>query len=472
MPLLIGGATTSRVHTAVRIAPGVLAAGGPRGRRVARGGRRGGRSWTRAGATPFVGRDARGVRGRAPRPRGSGRARAAAVARGGAREPPRPIDWRAGPPPRPVVPGRPDLRAPTRSTSSWSGSTGRPFFATWELTGAYPAILDDPARRAGGARAVSPTPGRCSSGSSTSGCCRRARSVGFWPANATPDDDIVLCADEDARRPSWRRLHTLRQQMAKTDGPAEPGPGRLRRAARVRRRGLHRRVRGHRGARHRRGSCTASRPRHDDYSAIMAKALADRLAEAFAERLHERVRRELWGYAPDEALANDDLIAERYQGIRPRPATRPRPTTSPRPSCSSCSTPRRGPGISLTESMAMLPARVRVRPLPVAPGGALLRRRADGRGPAGGLRAPGRDAARRGGALAVAEPRGRRSPLTIPGRRATTAPAEPDRRRVVSCDIRWPRSPSPAAASAPLPCSSRRWRSCPCPPPSSPLHPR
>ena len=58
---------------------------------------------------------------------------------------------------------------------------------------------------------------------------------------------------------------------------------------------------------------------HDDYSAIMAKALADRLAEAFAERLHERVRRELWGYAPDEALSNDDLVAERYQGIRPAP---------------------------------------------------------------------------------------------------------------------------------------------------------
>ena len=58
---------------------------------------------------------------------------------------------------------------------------------------------------------------------------------------------------------------------------------------------------------------------NDDYSAILAKALADRLAEAFAERLHERVRRELWGYAPDEALSNDDLIAERYQGIRPAP---------------------------------------------------------------------------------------------------------------------------------------------------------
>ena len=77
---------------------------------------------------------------------------------------------------------------------------------------------------------------------------------------------------------------------------------------------------------------------HDDYSAIILKALADRLAEAFAEHMHERVRREFWGYASDEQLGNDDLIAERYRGIRPHPATRPAPTIPRRPLCSACST--------------------------------------------------------------------------------------------------------------------------------------
>ena len=95
---------------------------------------------------------------------------------------------------------------------------------------------------------------------------------------------------------------------------------------------------------------------HDDYSAIMARALADRLAEAFAERLHERVRRELWGYAPDESLSNDDLIAERYQGIRPgaRLPGDPRPlgqADAVRPAR------RRGPGRDRADGVvAMLPA--------------------------------------------------------------------------------------------------------------------
>jgi len=95
---------------------------------------------------------------------------------------------------------------------------------------------------------------------------------------------------------------------------------------------------------------------HDDYSSILAKALGDRLAEAFAERLHERVRRELWGYAPDEALANEDLIRERYQGIRPAPGYPATPDHLTKATLFGLLDAEGRAGIELTESMAMLPA--------------------------------------------------------------------------------------------------------------------
>jgi 5-methyltetrahydrofolate--homocysteine methyltransferase len=94
---------------------------------------------------------------------------------------------------------------------------------------------------------------------------------------------------------------------------------------------------------------------HDDYSAILVKALADRLAEAFAERLHERVRRELWGYAPDEALSNSDLIAERYQGIRPAPGYPACPDHSEKRTIFGLLEAEERAGIHLTESFAMHP---------------------------------------------------------------------------------------------------------------------
>jgi 5-methyltetrahydrofolate--homocysteine methyltransferase len=95
--------------------------------------------------------------------------------------------------------------------------------------------------------------------------------------------------------------------------------------------------------------------RHDDYNAILAKALADRLAEAFAERLHERVRRELWGYARDEALANEDLIRERYQGIRPAPGYPACPDHTEKATLFTLLGAEERAGIRLTESYAMLP---------------------------------------------------------------------------------------------------------------------
>jgi 5-methyltetrahydrofolate--homocysteine methyltransferase len=94
---------------------------------------------------------------------------------------------------------------------------------------------------------------------------------------------------------------------------------------------------------------------HDDYSAILAKALADRLAEALAERMHERVRRELWGYVPDEGLSNEDLIAERYQGIRPAPGYPACPDHTEKGTLFELLDAEAQAGITLTESYAMLP---------------------------------------------------------------------------------------------------------------------
>ena len=140
--------------------------------------------------------------------------------------------------------------------------------------------------------------------------------VGFWPANSV-GDDIELYTD-DTRTKTLATLHTLRQQMTRDPGRAKSRACRFRRAEGERRRRLCRRLRRH--GRHRRGGCGARFERaNDDYSKIMVKALADRLAEAFAEALHEKVRKELWAYAPDEKLSNDELIAETYRGIRPAP---------------------------------------------------------------------------------------------------------------------------------------------------------
>ncbi len=95
---------------------------------------------------------------------------------------------------------------------------------------------------------------------------------------------------------------------------------------------------------------------HDDYSSILLKALADRLAEAFAERLHERVRKEFWGYAGDEALGNDDLVAEKYRGIRPAPGYPACPDHTEKASLFSLLDATKNAGIELTESFAMYPA--------------------------------------------------------------------------------------------------------------------
>jgi 5-methyltetrahydrofolate--homocysteine methyltransferase len=229
-----------------------------------------------------------------------------------------------------------------------------PFFATWELRGAYPAILDDP--RVGPAardlyRDARVLLERIVDAERVSA----SAVVGFWPANSA-GDDIEVWRDA-TRAGSIATFRTLRQQMGKTDGrpnvaladfvaPVGSGVEDYIGAFAV--------TAGH-GLDGPEGLVAEFEAAHDDYSAILAKALTDRLAEALAEGLHERVRRELWGYAPDEALTNAELIAERYQGIRPAPGYPACPDHTEKRTLFDLLEAEQRAGITLTESYAMLP---------------------------------------------------------------------------------------------------------------------
>jgi 5-methyltetrahydrofolate--homocysteine methyltransferase len=175
--------------------------------------------------------------------------------------------------------------------------------------------------------------------------------AGFWPANSV-GDDIVLYTDE-TRTVERARLHTLRQQMPKKQGQhnyalsdfvapvgAPDWIGAFAVTA-----GIGEDI-------------VAARfeAAHDDYSAIMSKALCDRLAEAFAEHLHWRVRRELWAYAPDEGLGPADLIAERYSGIRPAPGYPAQPDHTEKLTLFDLLKAEESVGMALTENLAMTPA--------------------------------------------------------------------------------------------------------------------
>ena len=157
----------------------------------------------------------------------------------------------------------------------------------------------------------------------------------------------------------------------------------------------------------------------DDYSRIMLKALADRLAEAFAERLHERVRRELWGYAKGESLTNEELIAEQYRGIRPAPGYPAQPDHTEKATIFRLLDAEKKAGIQLTESYAMWPGAAVSRPLSRAPGEPLLRRRQGRARPGRGLR-PAQGLEPRGG-RALARARAQLRPQARPHRGGLSA---------------------------------------------------
>ena len=332
LPLLVGGATTSRAHTAVKVepkydapvvwvkdasrsVPTVAALLSPEQRPKLLADVEGG---LRLAARPAR----REARPADPRPRGR-RARTRT-----------PIDWDGYQPPAPREPGVHVLEdydlAELRDYIDW-----QPFFNAWEMKGKFPDILNNPTTGEAARRLYDDAQEMLDRMIAESWITAQGV-YGFWPAIGHGDDTVLTTEDGPVT------LHHLRQQGEHREGvpnrsladyvaPAGDRPGRL---------GGW--LRGHRGYRPR-GQGGRVQEGLDDYSAILAESLADRLAEAFAERLHERVRTEFWGYAEDESLESTDLIAERYRGIRPAPGYPACPEHTEKRTLWRCSTRRRTP---------------------------------------------------------------------------------------------------------------------------------
>jgi 5-methyltetrahydrofolate--homocysteine methyltransferase len=350
IPLLIGGATTSRVHTAVKINPNYR-----RGQAVyvADASRAVGVAAQLVGSTraPYSAEVRREYAEIAERHSASGRAPTRRLTLGAARANGLKFDWSNYTPPPPSFVGGREFESYNLAELvpyiDWS-----PFFQTWELVGRYPLIFDDP--KAGkAARSLFDDAQKMLKEIVRERWLTARAAFGFWPANAESDDVVLYdCARRD--RP-LAVLHTIRQQMARESAkpnlaladfvaPRSTGtPDYL---------GGFVVTAGH-GEDARIHSFEADK---DDYSAILLRALADRLAEAFAERLHARVRREFWGYAPDENLTCEELIAETYRGIRPAPGYPAQPDHTEKGMLFDLLDGERRAGVKLTESYAMWPA--------------------------------------------------------------------------------------------------------------------
>jgi len=350
VPLLIGGATTSRVHTAVKIHPNyqrgqtVYVTDASRAVGVAA-------NLMSGEARPSYLADIRQEYARIAAAHARGEATKQRLSLEDARANALKLNWSGNyVPPRPSFLGTRVLEdyaiAELRDYIDWS-----PFFATWELTGKFPAILDD-AKYGPAARSLFDDAQAMLERMASERWLRASAVFGFWPANSE-GDDILLYGDEARTRPI-AVLHTLRQQLTRREGRAN-----IALADFVAPRASA--LADHVGA----FMVTAGigedevaerfKRANDDYSAIMVKALADRLAEAFAERLHQRVRREFWGYAPHEALSNVELIGEKYRGIRPAPGYPAQPDHSEKATLFALLDGERRIGLKLTESFAMWP---------------------------------------------------------------------------------------------------------------------
>ncbi len=227
-----------------------------------------------------------------------------------------------------------------------------PFFSSWQLSGRYPDILQDPIVGTEATKLFKDANDMLDH-MITEKWITANGVVGIFPAQSDVDD-IIIYADEH-KQDVRMRVHHLRQQVAKATGqynyalsdfvaPVESGKtdyvGGFAVTAGLE---IEDRVKAFENA-------------HDDYSAILLKALADRFAEAFAERMHERIRKEWWGYMPNETLPNDELIAEKYQGIRPAPGYPACPDHTEKTLLFDLLQVNGQTGIILTESMAMYPA--------------------------------------------------------------------------------------------------------------------
>ncbi|MAL04189.1 MAG: methionine synthase [Arenimonas sp.] len=347
VPLLIGGATTSRAHTALKIdphydAPVVWVKDASRAVGVTQS------LLSRELRDPFVAANAADYAEVRKRHANRGDAKPlASLTRARANR----FDggWADYSPPAPRKPGLTvfddfpleDLR----EFIDWT-----PFFQTWELSGRYPAILEDPVV---GAQATDLfADARAMLDRIIDEKWLRAKAVaGLWPARSVGDDIQVLddaghvratlhCLRQQAEKPDDRPNLCLADFVAPRDSGRQDWVGAFAVTAGL---GIEPHL-------------ARFEAQHDDYNAILLKSLADRLAEALAEALHQRVRTDLWGYAPDEALDNDALVREQYRGIRPAPGYPACPEHSEKTTLFSLLDARGNAGMELTESFAMTPA--------------------------------------------------------------------------------------------------------------------
>ncbi|WP_411818957.1 methionine synthase [Hyphococcus formosus] len=346
MPLLIGGATTSPAHTAVKIEPGFKNAPTVH---VADASRAVGvvsallsdeerpRFWEKTKDKYEKIRQSR-----------SGGARKERLAIDDARAQAMQLDW-SKPAAKPNLLGVQTVDDVSLEDvlpyMDWT-----PFFMSWDLKGRYPQILDDD-KRGEAARSLWRDAQVILDKMVSEKWLSLRGTVGFWPANAE-GDDIVLWTD-DEREKELARFFSLRQQMKKEFENTNMALSDFLRPQSV-------------GDDWIGGFCVtaghgeaerseAFRKNNDDYSSIIVKALADRFAEGFAELLHERVRRELWGYAPDESFDCDALIEEKYDGIRPAPGYPSQPDHTEKETLFKLLEAEKRAGVSLTSSCAMTP---------------------------------------------------------------------------------------------------------------------
>jgi 5-methyltetrahydrofolate--homocysteine methyltransferase len=349
IPLLIGGATTSQTHTAVKIAPNydhptihvkdASRAVGVVQNLVS--------EKNRAGYAERIATQYEEVRAKHAGRRSGTKLATLEQARANKTK----IGWAGYTPQRPNFLG---IKAfdgyPLEEIRNYIDWTF--FFHAWQMKGSYPKILDDPEKGAEARKLFED--GQALLDRIIAEKLLKARAVvGLFPANALPNDDIEVYADE-TRKEVLRTFHFLRQQREKPPGrpyrcltdyvaPKETGLedyiGFFAVTAGLGEEEVARRF----------------REEHDDYNAIMVQALGDRLSEAFAELMHERVRKEFWGYAPDENLDNEALIKEEYRGIRPAPGYPACPEHTEKGILWDLLDAEKNSGIKLTESYAMSP---------------------------------------------------------------------------------------------------------------------
>jgi 5-methyltetrahydrofolate--homocysteine methyltransferase len=348
IPLLIGGATTSRVHTAVKIHPAYNAGQAVHVNDASRAVGVVSSLLSQEQKPGYV----EGIKAEYARVAEAHRRSEAekqrlplAKARANAFR----TDWASYAPPKPSFLGTRTFRtydiADLVPVLDWT-----PFFQTWELRGRFPAILEDE-KQGEAARALWDDAQSMLKRIVDERWFNPKGVIGFWPANAV-GDDIRLYTGE-SRTETLATFHGLRQQLTRRDGkpnlclsdfvaPEGVGPDYIGAFAVSS------------GAEEERISEKFARD-NDDYRSIMVKALADRFAEAFAERMHQLVRKEFWGYAPDEAFTNDELIREEYRGIRPAPGYPAQPDHTEKATLFRLLEAERRVGVKLTESYAMWP---------------------------------------------------------------------------------------------------------------------